>query len=199
MGFLGFGGKKEDKEKQQEQQQKQEQQSVPDPVIDEIPKQIPVKTELQEIEKKQQEKEVKQQELLKQEENFQIQPVQESEPQTQVVIADYINMLKFWKNPDYIRAKQLLIDDYFLPGIQLYEEMPYRMTDIKRDYILTTFQSQTQRTIALGLSTILITMISYRSNRRIKTTFRNTILGYFGVGLFICPEVYNPFMIKNSQ
>jgi len=50
--------------------------------------------------------------------------------------------------------------------------------------------------IVLGSSTLLFAIISRKVTPSTVRVVRNTLGAYFGMGAFIVPEIFNPFIYK---
>jgi hypothetical protein len=70
-----------------------------------------------------------------------------------------------------------------------YERLPYELTKLKMDLLLSNF-SFNQRLVGLSLSSVLASwaflgLSAYRFPR-------NSVLSFWAMGLAVMPEIYNP-------
>ena len=89
----------------------------------------------------------------------------------------------------------------FEPVGQVYSRLPSQLTEIKKPYLEIR---ESTRLLALTAVTLFIagasrkcTSQNYSDNQSYIKTARNVIVGFYGFGLLIAPEVYNPFMRKD--
>ncbi|CAD8164339.1 unnamed protein product [Paramecium octaurelia] len=103
-------------------------------------------------------------------------------------ICDLVNQIPFneWKNT------------YYLPLSNQYEKWPERFTQFKYNNILS-LGNENQRLIFLGLSTLAIVSISKRFSSGLLPILRNSVVTYFGLGLIVAPEIYNPLLVNKKN
>ncbi|CAD8073374.1 unnamed protein product [Paramecium primaurelia] len=103
-------------------------------------------------------------------------------------ICDVINQIPFndWKK------------NYYEPLSNQYDKWPERFTQFKQNNILN-LGNENQRLIFLGLSTLAIVSITKRFSSGLLPIVRNSVVTYFGLGLVVAPEIYNPLLVKKNQ
>ncbi|CAD8077203.1 unnamed protein product [Paramecium sonneborni] len=103
-------------------------------------------------------------------------------------ICDAINQIPYqeWKQT------------YFLPLSKEYDKWPSSFTQFKQNYILIQ-ANENIRLICLGLSTLAVVSITKRFSPGISPLIRNSVMTYFGLGLVIAPEIYNPLLVKKND
>ncbi|CAD8077910.1 unnamed protein product [Paramecium sonneborni] len=103
-------------------------------------------------------------------------------------ICDVVNQIPFqeWKQT------------YYLPLSKEYDQWPSRFTQFKYNQILI-LGNENQRLISLGLSTLAVVSITKKFTSGIFPLIRNSVMTYFGLGLVIAPEVYNPLLVKKNH
>ncbi|CAD8163121.1 unnamed protein product [Paramecium octaurelia] len=103
-------------------------------------------------------------------------------------ICNTINQIPFddWKN------------NFYLPLCQKYDKWPERFTQFKQNNILN-LGNENQRLIFLGLSTLAMVSITKGFSSGLLPIVRNSVVTYFGLGLVVAPEIYNPLLVKKNQ
>ena len=67
------------------------------------------------------------------------------------------------------------------------------ITDFKKKNILDK-ASLNERLVILSLSSLGLTLIGRKFNPSILRGARNLLVSYVGLGLFLAPEVFNPYI-----
>ncbi|CAK82613.1 unnamed protein product (macronuclear) [Paramecium tetraurelia] len=103
-------------------------------------------------------------------------------------ICNAINQIPFddWKN------------NFYQPLRNKYDQWPERFTQFKQNNILN-LGNENQRLIFLGLSTLAIVSITKGFSSGLMPIVRNSVVTYFGLGLVVAPEIYNPLLVKKNQ
>ncbi|CAD8065653.1 unnamed protein product [Paramecium primaurelia] len=121
----------------------------------------------------------------------------------ELIISQASNFIKInMKQPIYDLANQIPFNDwkntYYIPLSNQYEKWPERFTLFKQNNILS-LGNQNQRLIFLGLSTLALVSISKRTSSGLLPILRNSVVTYFGLGLVVAPEIYNPLLVKKNK
>ncbi|CAD8108930.1 unnamed protein product [Paramecium sonneborni] len=79
-------------------------------------------------------------------------------------------------------------------SIEFIEQLPNCITTLKKQYILDQ-ATENKRFVILCLTTLTAAGLTAKFNPSFIKITRNAFISYLGAGLFIVPEVFNPYLI----
>ncbi|CAD8101695.1 unnamed protein product [Paramecium sonneborni] len=89
--------------------------------------------------------------------------------------------------------KQYVCENY-KAATEFFDQLPSQITNLKKTYILDQ-ATVNKRFVFLCLTTLAAAGITSRFNPSFIKITRNAFISYLGAGLFILPEVFNPYLI----
>ncbi|CAD8186101.1 unnamed protein product [Paramecium pentaurelia] len=90
-------------------------------------------------------------------------------------------------------TKQQVCENY-VAFQNFFEQLPNQITSLKKQYILD-MATVNSRFVILCLGALSSAALTARISPSFIKVTRNTVLTYVGAGLFVVPEVFNPYLI----
>eukprot|EP01017_Pseudomicrothorax_dubius_P010954 TRINITY_DN1399_c0_g2_i8.p1 TRINITY_DN1399_c0_g2~~TRINITY_DN1399_c0_g2_i8.p1 ORF type:complete len:135 (+),score=27.57 TRINITY_DN1399_c0_g2_i8:142-546(+) len=113
-------------------------------------------------------------------------------PEVQVSTWENIQTTLDSANKYCYEAREAIIDRFVDPTTHFVRKAPGILYRFKRHHVLSS--DFTSRMYLHGTLNALVFFLSLRKNRNIFYSVRNTFISYYGLGIFLVPELLAPYL-----